>query len=345
MSSKDISFATFNLLNLQRPGDPVYQDRDGWPEDVYQRKIAWSAGVLRRLNADVIGFQELWAKESLEQVIAGAELGDTHMALVPEGHYGKTIVCAGAVRSDMLQGEPQWIVNFPEELVLKSGGDDPQQESIEVRLSTFSRPVLHFQVKPASSTPAIHVFVCHFKSRRPAEVWRERSWYDADVHRPHATAIGYALSTVRRTAEATALRVLITRITRDTHTPVVVLGDMNDGKLSNTLNIMTEQPNYLTTLSTGGGDSALYTAQTLQEFSAGRDVYYTYLFKRQRESLDHILFSEQFYDNSRRRLWAFGGMTIENDHLNFDDHKVSGTTDHGVVRAAFKWKPAPGAQS
>lgn len=74
-----------------------------------------------------------------------------------------------------------------------------------------------------------------------------------------------------------------------------------------------------------------------------RDVYYTHVFKKQRESLDHILISEQFYDNSRDRLWALDEMTVENDHLNFDDHKTRGTNDHGIVRAAFRWRPEEGA--
>ena len=56
------------------------------------------------------------------------------------------------------------------------------------------------------------------------------------------------------------------------------------------------------------------------------------------KSLDHILVSEEFYDNSRDRLWMFDGMTVDNDHLNFDDHKESGT-DHGVICATFKHKP------
>ena len=57
------------------------------------------------------------------------------------------------------------------------------------------------------------------------------------------------------------------------------------------------------------------------------------------ESLDHILVSEEFYDNSKRRIWMFDGMSVNNDHLNFDDHKTTGTNDHGVICATFKYKP------
>ena len=49
--------------------------------------------------------------------------------------------------------------------------------------------------------------------------------------------------------------------------------------------------------------------------------------------------SEEFYDNSRKRLWMFDGMTVNNDHLNFDNHKDSGTNDHGVICATFKYRP------
>ena len=343
MGARDISFASFNLLNLQVPGQAIYGDTDGWDAEVYDRKIGYTSWTFQKLMADVIGLQELWAGVALDQVLIEADMQDSYTALVPPDHNNKSIVCAAAVRNEMLVGEPEWIKDFPEEYVLKSGGDDPQQDFIEVNLSTFSRPVLHFKVQPDPRTPVIDVFVCHFKSRRPTQIWRERSWYDKTVHGPHANALGYAISTVRRTAEAAALRVLITKVAKKTDTPVVVIGDMNDGKDSNTMNILSEQPTYLTPLSTGGGDNALYTAQTMQEYRSVRDVYYTHVFKGQRDSLDHIMFSQEFYDNSKKRVWAFDEMLVQNDHLNVDDHKESGTNDHGVIRVGFKWKPGEDA--
>jgi hypothetical protein len=133
--------------------------------------------------------------------------------------------------------------------------------------------------------------------------------------------------------------VLLTDTMKGTETPVIVLGDINDGQTSNTANILTEQPRYLVGDSTGGSDVALYTAQTLQEYRDTRDVYYTHVHRDLRESLVHVLLSEQFYDNSRRRLWLFDGLAINNDHLNFDNHKETGTGDHGVVKASFTYDP------
>ena len=120
---------------------------------------------------------------------------------------------------------------------------------------------------------------------------------------------------------------------------MIVLGDINDGQHSNTLNILTGQPRYLVGDSAGGADTGLYTAQTLQEYRDTRDVYYTHVHEDLRESLDHVLVSEQFYDNSRKRRWLFDGLVINNDHLNTEDHKANGSGDHGVVQVHFKWRP------
>ena len=214
-----------------------------------------------------------------------------------------------------------------------------------MRVSGFSRPVLSFDVALREAPPLTRVFVTHLKSKLPADLGNE-PWFKADVDRykNHRTAIGSALSTIRRTAEATALRVILTDVMKGTVTPVIVLGDLNDGQHSNTVNILTEQPRYLVGDSRGGGDIVLYTGQTLQEYRDTRDVYYTHVHDDLRESLDHVLVSEQFYDNSYRRLWLFDGLIINNDHLNDDDadaHRTKGTGDHGLVKVSFKYRPQP----
>ena len=217
---------------------------------------------------------------------------------------------------------------------------DPQAPAISVHIPGFSRPVLNFQVALRDAPPLVEVFVAHLKSKLPTQINGE-TWYDADpeTYRDHRNALGGAISTIRRTAEATALRVLLTEVMKGTETPVLVLGDLNDGQHSNTINILTEQPNYLVGESLGGADIGLYTAQTLQEYRDTRDVYYTHVHQDLRESLDHVLVSEQFYDHSRRRKWLFDGLSINNDHLNDEDHRATGTGDHGVVKVAFRWKP------
>jgi endonuclease/exonuclease/phosphatase family metal-dependent hydrolase len=336
-----VSFATFNLYNLNQPGVPIYSDADGWDAEAFQKKVAWTRSTLLKMPSDVWGFQELWHEEALAEVFNHPDLRDFRV-LVPAGHGGDRIVCAGAAREEILVGEPQWIEDFPDKFVLESAGDDGQTSDIAVHIEKFSRPVLHFRVRPRSDGKAISVYVAHLKSKAPTKVYRE-GWYrdDTEYYRKHSEALGASLSTIRRTAEATALRMLLTEQMKGTDDPVVVLGDLNDGQNSNTLNILTGQPNYiLSGLDRGGGDTDLYSAGTLQDYRSDRSVYYTHIYQNTHESLDHLLVSQEFYDNSRKRLWAFKGIDIYNDHLNEDDHKADGTSDHGVVRATFEYRPA-----
>jgi endonuclease/exonuclease/phosphatase family metal-dependent hydrolase len=297
--------------------------------------------MMQAMLADVIGSQELWHGQSLKNALVAAGMDQSHLALFPPGHArhaGQRIVCAAAMDKSILIAAPRWITTFPTDFILKSSGSDTQTSDIAVSLSTFSRPVLNLTIKPRATGPTISVYVCHFKSRGPTPIYTE-VWYDKPLHSRHAEALGGALSTIRRTAEATAPRMILTQKMKDTDTPVVVIGDCNDGQQSN-MNILTGQPLFLTALSEGGGDTDLYTAQTLQQYRSQTDVNYTHINNDRPESLDHILVSQEFYDNSRKRIWACDGLEIGNDHLNSTDHKDSGTGDHGVVRARFKYKPA-----
>ena len=333
--------ATFNLYNLNRPGLRMYSDANGWDVRAYQQKLGWSRQMLLTHAADVWGFQELWHQGALEDIFDDDRLKD-YQLLVPDGHSGQRIVCAGAVRKDILVDEPQWIKDFPDKFILQSGGDDAHTSDISVIVHSFSRPVLQFRVQVRSQSTPISVYVAHFKSKAPTKIYRE-GWYRAEdeYYKRHSEALGAALSTIRRTAEATALRMILTERMKDTDEPVVVLGDLNDGERSNTLNILTGQPNYiLSGLSQGGSDVDLYAVSRLQQYRSDRNVYYTHIHQNLRGSLDHILVSQEFYDNSRRRLWAFKGMDVTNDHLNWDNHKEDGSSDHGVVRAQFEYRPA-----
>ena len=340
-AKKELSFATCNLFNINEPGLPMYRDATGWTQEQYDRKIEWLAWSLRAVDADVWGFQELWHRKSLVNAFKKAKLNTAYTILAPTSHKGQKIICAAAVRKELLVGEPDWIEKFPEKFVMEGSGDDPQSPAISVQLTSFSRPVLHFVIKPRDDSKAVQIFVAHLKSKMPAQIDSE-SWFqaDKDFYKRHRTGIGASLSTIRRTTEAAALRMMMTEAMKGNDEPVVVLGDLNDDKRSNTLNILTEQPNYLMGLSTGGADVGLYSAGTLQEYRSERDVYYTHIHQNSRESLDHILVSQEFYDNSRKRIWAFQGAEISNDHLNREDHKETGTTDHGIVKATFKFQPA-----
>ncbi len=267
-----LSFATCNLFNLNRPGLRIYTNSKGWSQAAYDKKIAWTASVLKTTISDVFGFQELWHRDALVAAFGAAGLTSKYKLLIPSNHTGQRIVCAGAVRKEILVGDPQWIETFPDDFHLESEGDDDQTSEIVVNIGSFSRPVLYFKVRPRSDGRLISVYVAHLKSKLPTKIYKE-PWYKKDLHSKHREGLGAAIATIRRTAEAAALRMILTEELKDTDKPLVVIGDLNDSQHSNTLNILTRQPNYLLSgLSVGGSDVDLYSVGTLQEYRSLRDV-------------------------------------------------------------------------
>ena len=350
MNLEEFSVATFNLYNFQEVGKPMNRNQKPWTKKEFELKVQWTVWQLLTMGADVVGLQELWSKKALDAVLnynhgtakKPVYLKDTYEALATPA-TGGNIVCGALVRLGLRDGEPVWQDKFPEAVRLESKDDplDPQSPSIKINIKGFSRPVLRFRVKLRDDQLPTEMFVTHLKSKLATDI-SEEAWFlaDPDKYGPHSTALGAGISTIRRTAEAAAVRVMLTDVMRRSDKPVIVLGDINDSQTSNTANILTGQPTFLLGGSLGGSDAGLYTAQTLQEFRDTRDVYYTHVHKGLRESLDQVLVSEQFYDNSRDRLWLFNGLVINNDHLNFENHRQTGTGDHGVVKVSFKYDPA-----
>ena len=200
-------------------------------------------------------------------VLRAAGLSDTY-DLLADPATGDRIVCAALVRRGLLHGTPRIGGTVPRRRAPggPTAGEDPQAPAIAITIPG-PRSRARLPDRASDDRPATEVFITHLKSKLPTAIYNE-GWYrrDPGLYQPHVTAIGAALSTIRRTAEATGLRVLLTSVMKDTDTPVIVLGDVNDGQSSNTVNILTEQPRYLVGESRGGADNGLYTAQTLQEY-------------------------------------------------------------------------------
>lgn len=364
---RDISFATFNLHNLQLPGAPMYAQSRPYSEPEYQEKVAWAAAMLRRLDADVIAFQEVWSREALQAVFAAAGLADTHgLAFIKEGAWDGVAVAAAVRQPWEILGSVRHKA-FPDAMKLAKRKrsmaqiqaappaadrevdpeDDPEfvpsheDEAIQVEIEEFARSVLQVTVGHSRarrpSVPPIEVFCTHLKSKLATPL--DDAEYRDPTIRPHRTALGTALSSIRRVAEAAALRIILNGVMRATDHPVAVLGDLNDGQFSDPLAVLSGQPTFrvvATSRAARRSDDGLYTGVALQQLRSLGDVYYSHEYRNVREVIDHVLVSEQFYDWSDKRLWAFKEMRFFNDHVPVDHRSAS---DHAQIRASFDWEP------
>ena len=358
-NTRDIVFATFNLYNLQLPGEWMYRGANPtrrYTEAEYDAKITWIAEMLRRLDADVIAFQELWSRQALQQAFERAGLTYA-FAFAAEHRSGIEVACA--VRAPWRIDNILAHRDFPDEtqlikrredlatavghLVVPTGpvpdeAEDRRDVGVLVNMTRFERDVLQVTVghQTARDVPAIEVFCPHLKSKLMSDLDAEE-YRDATVV-PFKTTIGIAISTIKRIAEAAALRIILDKAMAGNDRPAVVLGDLNDGQFSDTLAILSGKPSFrLVAESTAArhSDKGLYSGLQLQQLRSLRDVYFTHEYMDVREVIDHVLVSEQFYDWSERRRWRFNEMRIYNDHVPAEDRTRS---DHGQVRAAFDWK-------
>jgi endonuclease/exonuclease/phosphatase family metal-dependent hydrolase len=365
---RDITFATFNLHNLQLPGDPMYPQSRPYSEEAFAQKSDWAAEMLHRLDADVIAFQEVWSRTALEAVFERAGLSATHgLAFITEGAWdGVAVACAvrapweirGVVRHKAfpdamrLVKRPQTMAQILAAPPVADGEVNPdadpvfvpshEDEAVRVAIDEFARSVLQVTVGHARarrpSVPPIEVFCTHLKSKLATPL--DDPEYRDPAIRPHRAALGTALSTIRRVAEAAALRIILDRAMTGNDAPVVALGDFNDGQFSDVMAILSGQPSFrviATSTAARRSDRGLYTGVQLQQLRSLADVYYTHEYRDVRAVIDHVLVSEQFYDWSERRLWAFREMRFYNDHVPAADRNRS---DHGQVRCAFDWEPA-----
>lgn len=338
----ELKIATFNLYNLQLPGVAMYHGNT-YTQQQYNRKIDWTATMLERLNADIIGFQELWSPKALEDAFKAAGLDNDYK--LGTKLFANGIGTAIAIRKPHKLISRTWTKDFPKELVLKkrrsSGTSGVPDYKISIQADYFSRAVLKARIKPHQGThnaPEISFYVAHLKSKLPIRLDKEES--NKPTIKAHSAAIGAALATIRRTAEAAALRVMLNKAMKGNNTPVIVVGDLNDTEHSVSNTIVTADPKYRLMASSRRGsksDVGLYSTSSLQEYRSLRDVNYTHYFNGRHETLDHILVSEQFYDYSRKRKWSFKEMRVYNDFVDDDDRFSS---DHGVVTATFKYHPA-----
>lgn len=181
---RDLSFATFNLLNLQVPGGLTYSRTPPFPDDeqgraAYARKIEWSAQAVLLLDAEIIGFQELWSTQALLDVFERAGLAGQYDIVARDAPGIGRPQVALAVRKNR-RGQPQllpgahWIADFPERFRFDGLREtEGAEEEITITINEFSRPVLRAEIRAEGESPrppVVTCFVAHLKSKGPARL-------------------------------------------------------------------------------------------------------------------------------------------------------------------------------
>ncbi|MDA5095499.1 endonuclease/exonuclease/phosphatase family protein [Aliiroseovarius sp. KMU-50] len=259
----DFTISSFNVKNLIGADQEYYQFMSYTPEE-YAWKRDWMADQMLSLDADVIGFQEVFEEDALLDVVKEANRrasalnaatipdrskryhrkaifrklevepwGIDHIAFAPnanDGAPGKRRPGLAVLSRFGFVGAPEIIQDLETPIVIFFSGDGG-----EYRLSRLSRPILKVRIPigEGDDRKVITLFNCHLKSKLGEFLRPEGAEFapeaDLTTYDPVARALGAARSAMRRMTEAWVLRKLVVEEI-EAGNPVVVLGDFNDGE-------------------------------------------------------------------------------------------------------------------
>ena len=309
---QEIRFATFNVFNLAPPGVKLYDNLPPSTPEEYEAKLDWTARQIDLLEADVIGFQEIFSQSALKEALARTRhYRDAHHIGFDPDPGAERLTPSVALVSRLPLAAPGVAHSlFPTGVSMPAGSRDPDR---------FARSVIHAPVQ-VSPDCVVDVAVVHLKSKRP-------DYRNGDTGEdPQLFALACLRSLIRRGTEAVALRVLLSNLSKENKRPRVVLGDFNDVADAVT-----------TTIVLGAGaplGDRLFDAYQLQRrqdhlrhvgFSSLHDGHYT--------TIDHILVSEEFNAALPNAIGEVVDVIYLNDHLVLELPQAS---DHGQVVACIR---------
>ncbi|KAI8609825.1 hypothetical protein BC830DRAFT_800643 [Chytriomyces sp. MP71] len=197
--SLKLRVANFNLLNFHEAGAPFYHYTQGLSSEQVEAKVEWTAQQLRRMNAGIVAFQEIFSLVPLTEAATRAGYNMQSTQIVAPAVDGRFPAVGLLSVYPIL--EVQSFASFPPDFKINLAADSGGP-AVYLPLSHFSRPVLRVLLE-IDTGHKLAVFVTHLKSKRP--VIAEKG-LGKDLK---ANAIGQAISLTIRAAEAAALRCIL----------------------------------------------------------------------------------------------------------------------------------------
>mgnify|MGYP006291861573 CR=1 FL=1 len=323
-SYSNFKIGTFNLYNLALP-NIIFHRSLQYSSEEYRQKKRWVAHQLERMQADIVGFQEVIHAKALKEVLKEAEGYENYHCAIAEGNENYPTV---ALASKFPLIDLEIIREFPKQASFNI-------QKVDIPFEKFSKPIIVAQVALTPSLVAT-VVVVHLKSKAP--IFPKEASPDDPVEK----AKGQGRALILRTAEAVALRIFLIELLKDTDHPVIVLGDVNDGGLAFTSQIITgDPPHQRKSLSEKKKvwDVLLYSVKEIQDKRSQGFYYYTHIHNGHYENLDHILVSQEWVSQNPQRVGRVKYVAVLNDHLLDDtlcDEKLPcWQSDHGQVVATL----------
>jgi len=341
------SIATFNLENLTTAGASIYNEaRPHYVEDQYRLKINWVRNQLLKMNADIIGFQEVFEEQALRDCLAGTYMESWNLFVA--NPTGKTPVNAilskfPIVSTEVADNIPFVFKFFDEKAMSAKFGEI----NVDIPIKQFSRPVLKAVIQMNEKTSVL-VIVLHLKSKRPILP----DGIDRDSASYPEIAKANIRSMIRRGIESCGVRqILSEEINKNQLRPVLIVGDLNDNDTAVTSQAIIGDPPFHKLSPQEKNNRWKQVFQNSKDIQARKSIenfHFTYIHNGHYESLDNIFVSNHFSDLNSDKIGRVIDVRVYNDHVIDDtishERKPVYVSDHGQVvvnMALFEPKQTP----
>ena len=233
MANTQLKIASFNLYNYLEPPNAFYEFERIYSAEQWQKKQRWIVDYLSEYQPDIIGFQEVFSTNSLQEL------------MLNQGYQYFKVIDQPEIIDDFIYKRPVVAIASRYPIVdtqsITPNTDLAQSIGLSESFS-FSRKVLRatIDVPHIGNTDC---YVVHFKSKRsmlePDENNQQWSGEKAIIESFKAQVAGSWGSTLQRGSEAALLMLEIIERREQTGQPIILMGDFNntltDGVLSHLL--------------------------------------------------------------------------------------------------------------
>ena len=332
-------FATINLYNFAEPPVSWYHQDNQYSEDQWQSKSQWLKQQLDTMNADIVGFQEIFSIEALKTLVK--EAGYPHFATIEE---------------PLVIDEDNQVMKNPVVGVASKHPITNVEAVIENPGIVAQLPIqddFAFSRKPIKATIDIPelgktiVYVAHLKSKRPTMPKLAFDENSTTTVKVFATAQGNSLgeiaSMIQRGVEATMIYHDATfELAADTNLPLLIMGDMNDNDESDILDALSNQFSHLRLEGRSRGEwseeekvahyqSKLYDAWHLITHQNTKVRLPTHIYGPQTSVLDYIFVSNALNAKNPNHVAKPSKYKVYNSHIFADGVGDQLQSDHGIV--------------
>lgn len=326
---------TFNLYQFVEPPFSWYSRKDKFTQEQWQEKLSWIKEQIVSMNCDIIGFQEVFSKDALEELTK--ELGYQYFITVSNAKLDnnnplvyKSTTVALASKYPILEIQK-----------VQVHGRSIQKHKFKGHFKFSRTPIKALIQLP--NKKQITVYVNHFKSNRLNEYEyifnKNHTLEEKCIQVQKALDEDFSKALKQRLCETSSLFYDF----KQTSTPIICLCDLNDKEFSISIEALTNKA-YHKKLKKDSyflyDANNLYKKKIYNPHPEKKEIKRTATsyFQSYANVLDYIFISKEFNKTKENTIAKVTSYEVFDKHLQKNQNGTLLTSDHAQVVCELEFK-------